>query len=207
MAESIEFIGRSLQAPSTIPFLFGGIVGQNLSATPLTMPLFYPSIMVHHLAGGDESRLRKISWIAPALGMSVVAFTGRVVFDLMSNNLLKGIVFGVHACAMRLLANIPSASWAGMITLRSALGDCIQLKPALETLSNTGLKNALHGSEVLSGVALVTTSFALSVFGGFHIITANAIAHVAAAVTAAVVARMSAIIEEQRPQPELQQPA
>ncbi|MDP1607955.1 MAG: hypothetical protein Q8L98_01425 [Chlamydiales bacterium] len=188
----IDIVGQSLQAPSSVPFVISGILGQNLCYTTLALPLFYPSAMIHQLAGKSELTLRRIAWMAPAVGISLLTLVGRVAFEFMPNSLLKGLVYGVHSCAMAMLTNIPSGDWLGVITLRKVLVVFTDLPSALEPLSYKDRDIIWKLSEMLASVALVTASLGLSFFGGFHVVTANTIGHVAAAATKVVSARVFA---------------
>lgn len=192
----IDIVGQSLQVPSSIPFALSGLLATGLCYTPLALPLFYPSGMIHQLAGKSDLTLRRIAWMAPAIGISLLTLVGRVTFEFMPNNLLKGLIYGVHSCAMGMLTNIPSGDWAGMITLRKVLGVYIGLPSALEPLSHKDKNVIWQASEILASATLVTASLGLSFFGGFHVITANMIGHVAAATTKVVSARVFAHFAE-----------
>lgn len=200
MANFADVIGQSIQAPSSIPFVISVILGQNLCYSPLAIPLFYPSALIHRLAGNSDLTLRRIAWLSPAIGMPLLTLAGRAAFELMPNALLKGLIYGVHSCAMGMLTNFPFDDW-GMITLRKVLGSYIGLHTALQSLSRSGQKTTLQRSEILASVALITASLGLSFFGGFHVITANVIGHTAAAVTKVVSARVFAIFAEKQQQP------
>ncbi len=201
IANFADVIGQSLQSPSSIPFAISGTLGKNLCYTTLALPLFYPSAIIHRLAGDSELTLRRIAWLSPAIGMSLLTLAGRAAFELMPNALLKGLIYGVHSCAMGMLTNIPSVHWAGMITLRKVLGSYIGLPTALQSLSGSGQKTTWQRSEILASVALITASLGLSFFGGFHVITANVTGHAAAAATKVVSARLFAIFAEKQQQP------
>ena len=199
MANFADVIGQSIQAPSSIPFVISVILGQNLCYTPLALHLFYPSALIHRLAGNSDLTLRRIAWLSPAIGMPLLTLAGRAAFELMPNALLKGLIYGVHSCAMGMLTNVRGNR--EMITLRKVLGSYIGLRTARQSLSRSGQKTTLQRSEILASVALITASLGLSFFGGFHVITANVIGHTAAAVTKVVSARVFAIFAEKQQQP------
>jgi len=157
-------------------------------------------MMVHNLSGDNPLTLSSIAWVSPLVGMSLLTLAGRVAFEFVPGSLLKGLVYGVHTCAMGILTNIPSGDWAGLITLRKVLGTYIGLPSALQGLSANGVSTTWNASETLASVALVTASLGLSIFGGMHVITANMIGHATAAVTKVVSARLFALFAEKSPQ-------
>ncbi len=201
VANCIDVIGKSLQVPSSIPFAISGVLSQNLCYTTLTLPLLYPSAIIHRLAGNNELTLQRIAWMSPAIGMSLLTLAGRAAFEFIPNSLFKGLIYGVHSCAMGMLTNIPSGDWAGMITLRKVLGHCIELPSALQPLSRNGQDATWQRSEILSSIALITASLGFSFFGGFHVITANMIGHATAAATKVLSARIFAVFAEKQQQP------
>lgn len=199
-AEIVDVIGQALQSPNSILFAISGLYGEALAYTKLVFPLFLPSSAIYRLVGRNELRLRKIAWLSPAVGISLLTLAGRVAFDLMPGPFLKGLIYGVHSCAMRILTNIPRCDSAGIITLRKVLVNYGDLPSVLEKLSLAGRDITWQQSEILSSVAFVTASLGLSFFGGFHMITANVIGHVAAAITKVVSARVFAIFAQQQQQ-------
>ncbi len=198
IAKVTDIIGQSVQSPGSIPFAIAGILSGGLCYTPLAVPLFYPSVMITHLSGGSQPTLRRIAWLSPAIGMSLLTLTGRVAFELMPNPLLKGLIYGVHSCAMGMLTNIPGGGLLGMITLRKVLGGYIGLPSAMAPLSENETKTTWQRSEILASAAFITASLGLSFFGGFHVITANVIGHSVAALTKVVSARVFAVFAEKR---------
>jgi len=183
ISKSLDMIGQSFHVPGHIPFAVCSTLSQSLCYTPLSLPLFYPSHMTYLLAGNNENTLGKIAWIAPVSGVFLLNLIGRVSYDLMSNSFLKGTVYGLHSTAMGMLTNIPSGGWAGLITLRKVLGSYTQLPSALKQLSKNSVDSIGKKSEIVSSATFITASLAASFFGGFHVMTANMIGHIAAAIT------------------------
>lgn len=200
IAHTTDFVVQSVQTPSKFPFLISAIVGQNLCYTPLGLTLFYPSTLIDHLANNYKIEFGKIAWLSPALGMPLLTLAGRAAFECMPHPILKGLVYGVHSCAMGMLTNIPNGIPYRMITLRKVLGVYAGFPAALEPLSKRGLNTTLQRSEILASVAFITATLGLGFFGGFHVITANLIAHTVATVTNVVSARIFAVFAEKKQQ-------
>ena len=198
-AHFFSVISQSLQAPRPVAYWFAAVTSPLvLFSTRLLDTLFIPSISVYRLAGSNPNTLRKISWLAPAVGIPIFTLAGRATYEAMPNSFLKGAVFGLHTSAMGLLTNIPNGDWAGMITLRKVLGSWIQLPSALGPLTQKGLKNTDKRSETLASATFLISSFGLSFFKGVHTITANTIGHVAAAATKVISARVFARFAEKK---------
>ncbi len=188
----LEKVGTAVQSASCIPFAITSSIGTLLPYTTLGLPLFYPSALVHRISGGDINLTNRFAWLSPTIGMPLLTLAGRVAFDATSSPLLRGLVHGVHTSAMCLLTNSP-VSWSGMITLRQALGNAVGLPSAVAPLLDGERQLIVIMSEVAASAAFLTASLGLSFFGGFHVISANVLGHVAAAVTAVAVARLAAI--------------
>jgi len=198
----LDIIGQAVQSPSRLPFAISGILSQAIaSMKPFPAPLLLPSKLVYKLANCHSTQIRlvqdaalarqaaqasqaqakKLAWIAPALGISAVTLLGRVAYDFMPNSLLKGLIYGVHTAAIGMLTNVVRCDWPQTITLRSVFDIHLNIPHVFENLSKNGQKVTWERSELLASAAFITTSFALSFFGGFHVITANVAAHVTAA--------------------------
>jgi hypothetical protein len=204
-AQLIDIASAGIQSPNPLGFAITSILCMKFSflSGSLLTPLWYPSLIVQKFAGNNQELLNKITWLAPALGMPLLAFVGRVTYDLIPVAGLKGVVYGIHTMAMCWLSNIPRGGWSGMITLRSVLGSAIKLPRSLGAISQQATLNQINNrSEMLSSVAFITASVGLSFFGGFHVITANLIGHALAAATKVFSAKAFA----HRFVPEVQQP-
>ncbi len=197
-ANIADLLVQSLQSPSSLLFAISAVLGQKLCYTPLASPLFYPTAIVHHFAGDKILKLRRIGWVSPAIGISLVTLIGRASFNFMPNALLKGVIYGVHSCAIGMLTNISAGYYSQIIPLRKVLQSYVPLPFTVETLSGNGVNTISKWSEIFSSLAFITASLGLSFFGGFHVITANVIGHTAGAATKVVSSRLLAIFAEKR---------
>jgi len=193
-ANFFSTISQSLQAPRPVTYGLAALTSPLiLINTRLLNVLFYPSYGVHRLAGFNVDILRKISWLAPAFGISIMTLAGRAMYEAAPNSFLKGAVFGWHSFALGFLTNSRFGYCAGLITLRQVLGDWIQLPSALQSLSNKSLTLVDERSEILASATFLVSSFSLNFFRGMHPVTANTVGHVAAAATNVISARVFAL--------------
>lgn len=198
-ANFFSVMSQSLRAPRPFAYGFAALTSPLiLSNTRLMNVLFYPSNTVNKLAGSNKNIHRKISWLAPALGISIMTLAGRAMYEAAPNSFLKGAVFGWNSYALGLLTNIPFGDWAGLITLRKVFATWLQLPSALQSLSSKGLFHTEKRSEILASVTFFVSSFGLGFFRGMHPVTANTVGHVAAAATKVISARAFALFAEKR---------
>lgn len=200
-ATYMDVIVRALAVPTSIPYALIGILGKEFCTLPLA-PLNYPSSIIRSLAKKSGLTRRKIDWIAPVLGISLLALAGRAAFDLTPNHLLKGLIYGLYTGAMGKLTIVPSDDKTEIITLFMALGNYVQLPSALDRLFRLcplNERSVWETSDSLASFAFIITSVALSIFGGFHMMMVNMIAHVIAATTFVVAARVLAMHAEKHP--------
>ncbi len=189
----IDITSAAIHSPNPIGYVITSILGFLCPyvSGPLFTPLWYPSVIVQEIAGNNQGLLSKIAWVAPAIGIPLLAFAGRVTYDLIPLPALKGVIYGIHSIAMCWLSNIPNGGCLGMITLRRVLGSALKLPRSLGAISDQAVVHEIDNkSERLSSVAFIAASIGLSVFGGFHVITANAIGHALAAATKVVSAKV-----------------
>jgi len=198
-ANFFSIISQSLQAPRPVTYGLAALTSPLiLSNARLLNVLFYPSVGVYRLAGFNVDILRKISWLAPAFGISIMTLAGRVMYEAAPNSFLKGAVFGLHPFALGFLTNSRFGYCAGLITLRQVLGDWIQLPSALQSLSNKSLTLVDERSEILASATFLVSSFSLNFFRGIHPVTANTVSHVVAAATKVISARVFALFAKKR---------
>lgn len=129
--------------------------------------------MIHlsALLGNSGPILKKMSWASPTIQISLLTLTSRIAFGFMPNLLLKGLMCGMHSYTMGTLTS-NRCKWAGTIPLSDVLKHFKHLihEPQLPSLGD------------LRQFGTVPIAMTLSFLGGFHVITAITITHIAACV-------------------------
>ncbi len=123
------------KAPDIIPHWLGyaASIGTQIGlvdSKPIEFsPLDLPSKLVDRISDGDSNRFRKIAWLAPALGITLLTLGCHFTYTAIPYVFLKGVIAGVHFQAMQVLINIGRLDCRGdyepiykIITLNNVLG-------------------------------------------------------------------------------------
>lgn len=128
------------------------------------------TIQLSSLLSSSGALLQKASSASPALEISLLTLASRIAFGFMPNIFLKGATCCIHSyLTERLTSN--RCKWAGTISLADGLQQFKHLIHAPQLPSLASLRR--YGT--------VPVAMALSFLGGFHVITAITITHIAAA--------------------------
>lgn len=188
IATSLDIAVKAFQASSSIVdaslFAINGVAATYCCNNPhtisfsnriLSLPTYFTQKLIKN-TGIDCFYLRLLS---PAAGMTILSLAGRLTYDLMPYPALKGLVYGIHTYAMGILANNSKYNQS-LSSLRQIVYPYTLFLASTQKNSGNGDVFTHVNSEYLSSAMLVIASFALSFFG-FHVITANVLAHALAA--------------------------
>ena len=161
--------------PGTALSTVARYVGRNLPYFyPIGMPLFMPSALLARACEHNEKLLRKITWIAPAVGIGLTTAAAYASYGLVSSVFLRGLICGAHSGALGLLSAPAAGSSLGIISLQHVVSNWIGLPDSMGKLDATTHNNIETQADRVAFVAFVVSAVGLTVLGQHPIVSTTA---------------------------------
>ncbi len=113
---------RTRSALATTFCTAGRLLGRHLPfLPPLVVPLLIPSALLFNTCNNDEGLLKRISWVAPTMGIGLTTAVACASYNAISSPFLKGMICGAHSSALGILSAPLAGGMLGIISLQSVL--------------------------------------------------------------------------------------
>ena len=150
--------------PSAIAFYASRIIASTLSFDLSVMGTAYLSMFAKAASGGNETVERYTTWIAPLSGMAAVTFAAYKLYALSSSSLITGAICGAHVAAMSVLSYTPNSGGSfGVVSLKNALAAMIPGASRFRRLDQAQQESIQEIAEIITSVAFVASSIALTI--------------------------------------------